>query len=135
MSIYYFAYATNINKKQMAECCPGSKPKFSVVLPNYKLIFTGWSRQWKGSTASIKHFNGEKVQGALYELTDVDLRRLDRDEGYPSISDRINITVWTDTGDPVEAVTYIKRDQSQESKPSESYLAVIRQGYKEWQIE
>lgn len=133
--MYYFAYATNINKKQMTECCPGSKPKFTVVLPNYKLIFTGWSRQWKGGTASIKPFKGEKVVGALYELSEVDLKRIDKYEGYPSLSQRLYVTVWTDTGDPVEAITYIKRDQSQETKPSESYLVVIQQGYREWQIE
>jgi hypothetical protein len=133
--MYYFAYATNIDKKRMTECCPGSTPKYTVVLPNYKLIFTGWSRQWKGGTASIKPFKGEKVPGVLYELSETDLRRLDNYEGYPALSERLNITVWTDTGDPVAAVTYIKREQSQETKPSESYLAIIQKGYREWQIE
>ncbi len=133
--MYYFAYASNLNRKQMAERAPGSKLKFSAVLPNYKLIFVGWSRQWKGGVASIKPFKGEKVKGAVYEVTDSDLKKLDRYEDYPTSYNRFNVMVWTDDGDPVEAVTYIKNEQSPESKPSPEYLAVIRQGYRDWDIE
>lgn len=133
--MYYFAYGTNLNKKQMAERCPGSKPKFGAVLPNYKLIFTGWSRQWKGGTASIKPFKGEKVVGAVYEILDSDLRKLDRFQDYPTTYNRLNVTVWTDDSDPVKAVTYIKNEQSPETKPSPELLTAIRQGYRDWQID
>jgi len=34
----------------------------------------------------------------------------------------------------VEAITYIKREQSEKTQPSQEYLAVIRQGYKDWGI-
>ena len=131
----YFAYGSNLSRKQMAERCPGSKPRFSAVLPNYKLIFTGWSRQWKGGTASIKPFKGEKVKGAVYEITDSDLKKLDRFEDYPTVYNRFTVMVWTDDGDPVEAVTYFKNEQSPETKPSPEYLTMIRQGYRDWDIE
>ena len=133
--MYYFAYGTNLSKKQIAERCPGSKPKFTAVLPNYTLIFTGWSRQWKGGTASIKPFRGEKVKGAVYEISESDLKKLDKFQDYPTTYNRMNVTVWTDDGDPAEAVTYIKNEQSSETKPSLELLAVIRQGYRDWQIE
>ena len=131
----YFAYGSNISKKQMATRCPGSKPKISAILPNYKLIFTGWSRRWKGGTASIKHYNGQKVYGVVYEVSEADLKKLDNHEGYPGTYDRMNVIVFTDTDDPMEAFTYIKKDQSQETEPSVEYTAIIRQGYKDWQIE
>ncbi len=133
--MYYFAYASNLNKNQMAERCPGSKPLFTAILPNYKLIFTGWSRQWKGGTASIKPFKGEKVMGAVYEISEVNLKQLDRHQGYPTTFNRLNVTVWKDTGDPVEAITYIKSEQSEETSPSPELLTIMRQGYKNWQIE
>ena len=135
MYMYYFAYGLNLSKKQMAERCPNSKPKFSAVLPNYKLIFVGWSRQLKGGIASIKPFKGEKVSGAVYEITESDMKKLDRFEDYPTVYNRFNIKVWTEDGDPVEAVTYIKNEQSPETKPSPEVLNVIRQGYREWEIE
>jgi gamma-glutamylcyclotransferase len=133
--MYYFAYGPNINRRQMAEKCPGSKPLFPVTLPNYKLIFTDWSRQWKGGIASIRPVKGEKVMGAVYEITDVDLKKLDRYEGYPVSYNRFKVTVWTEDGDPVEAITYIRTEQSQETKPSTEYLKIITQGYRDWDIE
>ena len=133
--MYYFAYGTNLIKKQTAERCSGSKPKFSAVLPNYKLIFTGWSRQWKGGTASVKPFKGEKVKGAVYEISESDLRKLDKFQDYPVTYNRLNVTVWTDDGDPAPAVTYIKNEQSPETQPSLELLVAIRQGYRDWEIE
>ena len=133
--MYYFAFASNLNKRQMEERCSGSKPKFTATLPNYKLIFTGWSRKWKGGIASIKPLKGEKVVGAIYEISENNLKQLDKYQDYPTIYDRINITVWTDTNDPVEAITYIKHEQSDETKPSPELLAYIRKGYKDWDIE
>jgi len=128
----YFAYASNLNKKQMAQRCPDSKPRFTATLPNYKLVFLGWSREWRGGTASIRPFRGEKVLGAVYEISDRDLRRLDNYEGYPQNYDRINVTVFNESGEPVQVITYIKAGRAEESKPSSGYLAVIQQSYRDW---
>ncbi len=132
--MYYFAYGSNLNKKQMLEHCPDSKPKFIATLHNYKLIFAGWSRKWRGGVASIKSFRGERVPGAIYEISDACLRRLDKYEGYPNDYNRLNVTVINEDGDAVEALTYIKLRQSEEMPPSEEYLAVLRQGYQDWGI-
>ena len=67
----------------MRQRCPDAKPKFSAVLPNYKLVFTGWSREWHGGKATIQPFKGAKVKGAVYEISEMDLKKLDRFEGYP----------------------------------------------------
>ncbi len=130
--MYYFAYGANLNRKQMLERCPDSKPVFIATLRNYKLVFVGWSRQWRGGVASIQPFRGEMVLGAIYEVSDRDLRRLDSYEGLPGSSNRLNITVFDEDGEPIEAITYIKAVQSEETQPSREYLAVIQQGYKDW---
>jgi gamma-glutamylcyclotransferase len=132
--VYYFAYGSNLNRKQMRERCPESRPLYVATLPNYKLVFSGWSRQWRGGVASIKPLRGEKVLGAVYELTDKDLRRLDSYEGYPGSYRRLNVTVFNEDGEPVEAVTYIKSEQSEETAPSKGYLAVMEQGCRDWGI-
>ncbi|OGO42700.1 MAG: hypothetical protein A2137_03545 [Chloroflexi bacterium RBG_16_58_8] len=127
----YFAYASNLSKKQMQARCPDSKPKFVATLPNYKLVFTGWSRQWKGGVATIKSSRGDKVRGAIYEVSDACLRQLDKYEaGYT----RLNVTVFDEDNQPVPALTYIKSGQLEESKPSLEYGEVIRQGYRDWGI-
>jgi gamma-glutamylcyclotransferase len=131
--MYYFAYASNLNRKQMAERAPDSKPKFIATLPNFKLTFTARAGR-QGGVASIAPHRGEKVLGAVYEISDRDLKRLDGYESYPTIYDRRKVTVWTETNEAVEAITYIKTEQSRELKPVQEYLSVIQQGYRDWQI-
>ena len=130
----YFAYASNLNRKQMKERCPNSNPKFKAVLPNYKLIFSGWSRQSRGGKASIKPFQGDKVNGAVYEISEREMRILDRIKGYPGGYDHLNVLVITEDGEAIKALTYIMRRQSEELPPSREYLAIIQQGYRDWGI-
>ncbi len=130
--MYYFAYGLSLNKKQMAQCCPDSQPRFSAELPNYRLVFSGWSRQWGGGTASIKVSSGDKVLGGVYEIAEKDLSRLGRFEDCPNSYDRLKVLLFRDIGQPVEAITYIKKRQTDEGKPSAEYLAVIQQGYRDW---
>ncbi len=132
--MYYFAYGSNLNQRQMLERCPDSEPKFVASLPNYKLVFVGWSRQWRGGLASIRPFRGEKVLGAIYEVSDRDLRRLDNYEDSPRSYNRLNVTVFDEDGEPIKAITYIKSGQSEEAQPSKEYLAPIQQGYRDWGI-
>ncbi|OGO07181.1 MAG: hypothetical protein A2Y92_03565 [Chloroflexi bacterium RBG_13_57_8] len=127
--MYYFAYASNLSKQKMKSLCPDSLPKFVATLPNYKLVFTGWSRTYRGGLATIKSFRGEKVRGAIYEVGEGCLRHLDRWEtGYT----RFNVTVFDEDNQPQQAVTYIKSGQLEESMPSREYGEIIRQGYRDW---
>ena len=113
----------------MSARCPDSKPMFKATLPNYQLLFAGWSRAWRGGVATIRTFKGRKVLGAIYQVTAACLRRLDKYEaGYQ----RFDVTVFDEDGEPVEAVTYIKTGQIEETPPSKEYLAVIQQGYRDW---
>ena len=127
--MYYFAYGFNLSKKQMRESCPDSKPLFLARLPNYKLVFAGWSRKWRGGVATIKRLSGERVPGAVYDVSEPSLRRLDRyEQGY----DRLKVTVFDEDGNPSEAITHIKSGRLEETPPSKEYLAVIQQGYRDW---
>jgi gamma-glutamylcyclotransferase (GGCT)/AIG2-like uncharacterized protein YtfP len=74
------------------------------------------------------------VEGGVYEISDRDLRRLDNLEGYPGQANRINVTVFTEAGQALKAVTYVKIAQSEETKPSVEYLTLIKQGYRDWGI-
>ena len=129
--MHYFAYGSNLNQKQMKERCPDSKPLFTAVLPNYKLVFVGWSRQWRGGVASIKSFRGERVRGAIYEVTEACLQRLDR---YESGYNRLKVTVVGEDDEPIEATTYVKTGRLEDATPSKEYLAIIQQGLRDWRL-
>lgn len=62
------------------------------------------------------------------------MRSLDKHEGYPTIYNRVNKMVIAEDGERVEVITYIMREQSEETRPSLEYVTVIQQGYKDWGI-
>lgn len=130
-AMYYFAYGSNLNQKQMWERCPDSKPMFTAILPNYKLVFVGWSRKWRGGVASIKSFRGERVRGAIYEVSEQCLQRLDR---YEVDYKRFKVNVVGEDDELIEAITYIKAGQLEETPPSKEYLTVIQQGLRDWRL-
>lgn len=129
--MYYFAYASNLNQKQMKERCPDSKPLFVATLPNYKLVFCNWSRKWRGGVASIKSLRGDRVRGAIYEVSEACLRRLDRFEGGYN---RYKVTVFNEDNEPLEAITYVIAGRLEDAKPSPEYLAVVQQGLRDWRL-
>lgn len=130
--LYYFAYGLNLDRGYMHACCPGVKAVFAATLPNYQLFFNGWSREWSGGIASIKRASREKVLGGVYQLAVEDAAKLDRQQGYPASSDKIKVLVFKDTGEAVEAITYITRNPGKDSRPSLQYLKVLQKGYIEW---
>jgi len=132
--MYYFAYGSNLNKNQMAAHCPNARPLFSAILPNYKVVFCGWSRAWRGGTATLKKVAGEKAPGAIYEITDSCLRKLDKFEGYPASYNRLTVIVFDEDGTSLEAITYVKSEGIEETNPGKEYLAAMLQDYRDWQI-
>ncbi len=130
--MYYFAYASNLSRKQMSERAPSAGVRFSATLPNYKLIFSGWSRKWRGAVASIQQSRGDKVLGGIYEVSEQDLARLRQYEGDEYTT--VNVVVFKDTGETVDAVTFTRKRQQDEGKPSAEYLGVIKQGYSDWNL-
>ncbi len=129
--VYYFAYASNLNQKQMKERCPDSKPLFVVTLPNYKLVFCNWSRKWRGGVASIMSSRGDRVRGAIYEVSEACLKRLD---GFEQGYSRYKVTVFNEDSEPLEAITYVIAGRLEEAKPSPEYLAVVQQGLRDWRL-
>jgi len=134
MTIYYFAYASNISRKQMAEHCPEAKARAIATLPNFKLAFAGYSRLRKGAEATIEGSRGDKVIGVVYDISEAGLRKLDKWEGYPTNYKHLDVRVFTDSGESYDAITFIKARQEEKGEPSPEYLAIIQQGYRDWGI-
>lgn len=132
--MYYFAYDETLDRQRMQLLCPGAKAKYPVALPNHQLIFTGWSRTWRGGTANIRPFGGERVAGGVYEISEGELRRLDKEKGYPAVHNRREVTVFTEDNEPVKAVVYFRVVPGEAARPSPEYVALIRRGYREWGI-
>lgn len=128
----YFAYGSNLSARQMQQRCPGAKRLYTARLPHYRLVFTAGSRGSKGGTATILRQQGGQVAGGVYELDERCRLALDRHEGYPAVYDRMNVIVFNDLGDAVEAFTYFKQGRGVEAAPAPDYLKLIQEGYRDW---
>ena len=130
--MYYFAYGPELDRRHMGAICPGAKPHLSADLPHYRLVFSGWSRQWRSSTATLQASSGDRVMGGLYEISDQDLSGLDKNAGVPVSATRFSVRVFPDTGPAVDAVTHVNVRGAEAGKPSAEYLTLIKQGYRQW---
>lgn len=121
----YFAYGSNLCLNQMKKRCPEAIPMVAVYLENYKLVYNKY--------ADIVPCKGEKVYGAIYEISLNDLKNLDQYERYPDLYEKIDVKVQDDTGVFYDAFVYVMNEKGNIS-PEEGYLNTIKEGYRDWGI-
>jgi len=132
--VYYFAYGALLSRKVMDGVAASAKARQSVALSHYRLVFSGWSRVFHGGLATLKPVRGERVKGGLYEIDDVSLRKIDQYLDAPRTFVQLKVKVNTESGESFEALTYVRARAEEESKPSPEYLAMIQQGYRDWEL-
>lgn len=120
---YYFAYGSNLNAGQMQRRV-GIRPSyFRVSLANYRLTFDSRGK------ANIVEENGAKVYGAVCLLNDEQMERLDGYEGVPRVYKRVTAkTVVDEIGGEMDAVTYVRTENTQFKAPDSAYLKLILDG-------
>ena len=128
---YYFAYGSNMNKKQMQERC-GSGARFlgKAHLPGYKFVYDGYSQNWKGAVANIVPSEDEVVWGVLYEVSEDCEKNLDKYEGLGTAYQKKRVFVYDDLGTAYEAFVYLREPQ-EPGKPSEDYVKTVVEGARE----
>lgn len=138
--MYYFAYGSNMNHKQMEKRCPNSKFIETADIQKYRLVFDGYSNFWKCSIANIVPSGASMMYGGLFEIDDMDLKILDGYEGYPNYYDRELVEAIGSNNEVYESWVYIK-DEEKKGKPSIKYIKTVLDGaedcglpqdYREW---
>lgn len=124
MEKVYIAYGSNMNKEQMAMRCPNAKPIGKYVLDDYKLEFRG--------VANIIKCKGAKTPVALWSITEICERSLDRYEGYPRLYRKEYIKLKINDKEIIGMVYVMNLGEIAE--PSNHYYNVIQQGYKDFNI-
>ena len=134
LEIYYFAYGSNLHKRQMKGRCRDSEPVTKAILEGYELTFKGNHKE--NGVADIQPKAGERVVGAIYKVSKADRAALDQYEGYPRLYDRHVIeVVRQDTGEVVIAFVYRMLDQYKSTPPNDYYFNIIAEGYRDWAID
>ena len=121
---YYFAYGSNLHHLQMKRRCPNCRFIKKIILNNYKLTFRS-----KYGAADIEKKIGKKVYGALYIISKAAERRLDVYEEYPSLYKKMYFKYQNK-----KVMTYIMSKKSKLVPPTNKYLNVIKQGYKDCKL-
>ena len=121
----YFAYGSNLNHFQMRRRCKDSIFLKKYELKNYKLNFRS-----KYRAADIEKNKSSIVPGGLYEISKSDEKKLDIYEDFPNLYKKIYFKYYRR-----KVMTYIMTKKSPFKYPTEKYLNVIKQGYKDCKLE
>ena len=125
----YFAYGSNLNRKQMKRRCKDSKYIGCYTLKNYKLSFRGnhfSGGPLDGGVADIKKKKNSNVLGAIYTISKKDEKKLDIYEDFPILYKKFYFLYY---GKKVMTYTMVRKTPFK--FPTERYLNVVKKGYKD----
>tara|TARA_B100000131_G_scaffold68667_1_gene64984 strand:- start:892 stop:1299 length:408 start_codon:yes stop_codon:yes gene_type:complete len=121
----YFAYGSNLNHFQMKRRCKDSVFLKKYELKNYKLNFRS-----KYRAADIEKKKNSIVPGALFEISKSDEKKLDVYEDFPVLYKKLYFKYYNK-----KVMTYIMSKKTQFRYPTERYLNIIKQGYKDCNLD
>jgi len=117
----YFAYGSNLWRRQMVMRCPGQRAIGAGRLPGWRWIITA------RGYASIVRSEPDYVLGTAYDLSESDVLSLDRFEGVDQghyRKERIRVDV---EGRSLDCLVYID-PVVEEGSPQEEYIVRINNG-------
>ena len=123
--MFYFAYGSNLNHFQMKRRC-----KDSIFLKKYELKGYRLNFRSKYRAADIEIKKNSNVVGALFEISKTDEKKLDVYEDFPILYTKIYFKYYNK-----KVMTYIMVRKSKFRYPTEKYLNVIKQGYKDCNLD
>ena len=119
----YAAYGSNLNKAQMQDRCPKSKPVRSLVLEKFRLVFKG--------VADIEKDSKYSLHLGIYDITKECEKALDYYEEFPKIYKKFYIEYFFE-GKNEKILCYTMNKLFSYGAPSQKYFNVIKQGYYDW---
>ena len=120
----YFAYGSNLNHFQMKRRCKDSIFLKKYELKGYKLNFRSQYR-----AADIDRKKKSIVQGALFEISKSDEKKLDVYEDFPILYTKMYFKYYKK-----KVMTYIMNKKTKFRYPTEKYLNIVKQGYKDCKL-
>ena len=121
--MFYFAYGSNLHHLQMKRRCKNSIFIKKINLKDFKLTF-------RNMYADIERKKNSIVQGALFEISKIDEKKLDVYEDYPIIYKKYYFTYYGQ-----KIMTYTMTKKTLFTFPSQRYLNIIKRGYKDCKLD
>ena len=121
MSIYYFAYGTNLNKKIFLKKFKEAKLIKKYTLKNFKIVF-----RTKYIIPDLQRKINSKVQGLIYKINKNIEKKLDIYEDYP----RLYIKKYFKY-DQKKIMFYYMKKKTLPIKPKGYYFKIMKNGYRQ----
>jgi gamma-glutamylcyclotransferase (GGCT)/AIG2-like uncharacterized protein YtfP len=116
----------------MEAWCPGYRFLGAARLPDHRLELRRRSIRWGGGAVDIVPAPRDSVWGALYEVPDEALERLDGKEGAGFAYGRLEVEVLLDADEPTAAIAYEVIEKEPEEVPATpEYAALLVAGARE----
>lgn len=124
--IYYLAYGSNLNERQMSFRCPNATKVGTLMLEDYELEFRLY--------LTIVPKKGSVVPIGVWQVSESDEKRLDAYEGYPTFYRKEYIEI--EIGDTKEqALVYIMNDVRKVAPPTRQYMMTCAEGYRNFGLD
>ena len=117
----YFAYGSNLNHFQMKRRCKDSVFLKKLNLKNFRLTFRS-----KYRAADIEPKKNSIAQGALFQISKSDEKKLDIYEDYPILYKKYYFNHYGK-----KVMTYTMTKKTSFTFPTERYLNIVKRGYKD----
>ena len=121
----YFAYGSNLHHFQMKRRCKDSVFVKKINLRDFKLTFRS-----KYRAADIEPKKNSIVPGGLFEISKSDEKKLDVYEDYPTLYKKYYFLHY---GKKIMTYSMVKKTSFM--YPTDRYLNVVRQGYKDCNLD
>jgi gamma-glutamylcyclotransferase (GGCT)/AIG2-like uncharacterized protein YtfP len=111
----------------MQKRCPNSKFIRAATLNGYKFVYDGYSQKWQGAVANIIESIRCVVWGGLFKVTESDIEKLDRCEGFPKKYQRKELPVYGKDRNVYKAFVYLRTGEKS-GIPSKAYKDTVLEG-------
>ena len=129
MTLYYFAYGSNMLTTRLRRRCPGAIRVGCAYAVDKVIEFSKPSRYGSGK-ATLRHVPGKRTPGVVFKVPTSELGRLDRCEGFGYGYDRCDAfpVRLLDNGQFLKTTTYLATSPDSSLKPYDWYLALVIAG-------
>lgn len=127
----YFAFGSNMSTPRLQRRCPSARVVTRALAPGHCVAFEKLSEDTSGKATLVTCEGSDFAVGVVYELSGSDVDELDAFEGpgYRRF-DEFPVSCL-DTGQDLQACTYIAKKNVSGLKPYDWYLALILAGLAE----
>ena len=127
--MFHYAYGSNLSSTFLKGYCPSAKFVMKAYLPNFRIEFRFYSQKRKGGISSIMPSPGDLVRGAIYDVPEDEMIKLDEVESVPQgLYSRETFLVLGEDGKWHKADLYRVVKPEGPFAPARSYVELMLEG-------